>query len=59
MMLLPALFNGLLFAGAFVMKVDADIPIRIISHNIRYATTSPFTGRYLDMIDYVCIVSSV
>ncbi|KAF1979958.1 hypothetical protein BU23DRAFT_445408 [Bimuria novae-zelandiae CBS 107.79] len=26
------------------MKTQADIPIRIISHNIRYATTSPFTG---------------
>ncbi|KAF1963285.1 endonuclease/exonuclease/phosphatase family protein-like protein [Byssothecium circinans] len=26
------------------MKVTADLPIRLISHNIRYATTSPFKG---------------
>ncbi|KAL4769020.1 Endonuclease/exonuclease/phosphatase [Aspergillus nidulans var. acristatus] len=30
------------------MKVDAkDIPLRILTHNIRYATTSPFKGERL------------
>jgi mRNA deadenylase 3'-5' endonuclease subunit Ccr4 len=28
----------------FVMKSQAQLPIRLITHNIRYATTSPFKG---------------
>ncbi|PVH96389.1 endonuclease/exonuclease/phosphatase family protein-like protein [Periconia macrospinosa] len=33
-----------LFFILLAMKAAADIPIRLVSHNIRYATTSPFTG---------------
>ncbi|KAJ4303762.1 hypothetical protein N0V90_002663 [Kalmusia sp. IMI 367209] len=43
-MLIPPFFSALLVAGFLFMRAQADIRIRIISHNIRYATTSPFTG---------------
>jgi endonuclease/exonuclease/phosphatase family metal-dependent hydrolase len=31
----------------FAMKANAQLPIRLITHNIRYATTSPFKGEKL------------
>jgi len=40
----PYLTNGLLILTLFVMRAQADLPLRVLSHNIRYATTSPFEG---------------
>ncbi|CAI6334973.1 unnamed protein product [Periconia digitata] len=43
-MYLPYLNRFIFLLCLLVMKSTADLPIRLISHNIRYATTSPFVG---------------
>jgi endonuclease/exonuclease/phosphatase family metal-dependent hydrolase len=41
----PSTFHTILtLVTIFTMKATAQIPIRLITHNIRYATTSPFKG---------------
>lgn len=43
-MLLTSTSLLLLSVVLFTMRANAELPIRLITHNIRYATTSPFTG---------------
>jgi endonuclease/exonuclease/phosphatase family metal-dependent hydrolase len=38
------IFPVLLNFAFFIMKSNAQIPMRLLTHNIRYATSSPFTG---------------
>lgn len=44
MMLPSALQHIVLFFTLLVMGTTAELPIRLITHNIRYATSSPFKG---------------
>ncbi|ORY13294.1 hypothetical protein BCR34DRAFT_481188 [Clohesyomyces aquaticus] len=37
-------FAFLVVVLGLVMKSQGQIPVRVLTHNIRYATTSPFTG---------------
>lgn len=53
--MLPAFLKCLLFVSSLIMRARADIPIRIVSHNIRYATTSPFVGTF--SVPMHCLVS--
>ncbi|KAF2878108.1 hypothetical protein BDV95DRAFT_624669 [Massariosphaeria phaeospora] len=38
------LYLTISFLGVVIMAASAQLPIRVVTHNIRYATTSPFTG---------------
>jgi hypothetical protein len=44
MMFASALQHIILLFALLVMGTTAELPIRLITHNIRYATTSPFKG---------------
>jgi mRNA deadenylase 3'-5' endonuclease subunit Ccr4 len=43
-MLLLLALQHILLCALLVMATVAELPIRLITHNIRYATSSPFTG---------------